>query len=86
MGSGADGQERILDDFFGVKEVILGRHGAMTHGQEELPRDHEERRVLYHGLGGGRVRGKFPVRFSHAREDSQDTGDLAIVKLRCFSL
>ena len=82
MGSGADGQERILDDFFGAKEVILGRHGATTRGQEELPRDHEERQILYHRLGGGKVRGKFPVRFSHAREDPQDTGGLAIVKLR----
>ena len=28
--------------------------------------------------------GKFPVRLSYAEEDSQDSGGLAIVKLRLF--
>ena len=60
------------------------KHGDRTHGQEELPRDHEERLVIYYGVGGGKVQGKFPVRFSYATEDSQDSGGLAIVKLRWF--
>ena len=37
-------------------------------------------------LGRGKVQGKFPVRFSYAKEDSQDIGGLASVKLRLFSL
>ena len=37
-------------------------------------------------LGGGKVQGKFPVRFSYAKEDSQDTGGLAIVKFGLFAL
>ena len=40
------------------------------------------RLVIYHGVGGGKVNGKFPKRFSYAKEDPQDTGSLAIVKLR----
>ena len=36
MGSRADGQERILEDIFGAKMVILLNHGDRTHGQEEL--------------------------------------------------
>ena len=51
---------------------------------EELPGDHEEILVIYCGVGGGKVRGKFPVRFSYAKLDSQDPGGLAIVKLRLF--
>ena len=61
-------------------------HGDRTRGQEELPRDHEERLVINYGAGGGQVQGKFPVRFSYATDDSQDTGGLSIVKLRLFSL
>ena len=67
------------------KKVILLKHGDRTHGQEELPQDHEERLVIYYGVGGGKVQGKFPVRFSYAK-DSQDSGGLAIVKLGLFSL
>ena len=33
---------------------------------------------------GGKVQGKFPKGFSYDKEDSQDTGGLAIVKLRLF--
>ena len=43
---------------------------------------HEEMPVKYYGVGGGKVQGKFPVRFSYAKEGSQDIGGLAIVKLR----
>ena len=46
--------------------------------------DHEERLVLYYRVGGGKVQGKFPVIFSYAKEDLQDSGGLAIVKLRLF--
>ena len=42
-----------------------------ARGQEELPRDHEERLVIYYGVGGGKVQGKFPVRLPYAKEDSQ---------------
>ena len=37
-------------------------------------------------LGGSKVQGKFPVRFSYAKEDSQGTGGLALVKLGMFAL
>ena len=40
--------------------------------------------VIYLGVGGGKVKGKFSMGFSYAKEDSQDTGVLAIVKLRLF--
>ena len=68
--------------------MILLEHRDRTHGQKELPWDHEERLVLYSGVGGSKVQGKFPVRFPYAEEDShsQDTGGLAVVKLRWFSL
>ena len=49
---------------------------------EELPRDHEERLVIYCGVGGGKVQGKFPVRFSYAKEDFSHSGSLAIVRLK----
>ena len=52
--------------------------------QEEVPWDQEERLVIYYGVRGSKVPGKFPVRFSYAKEDSQDTGGLAIVKLKLF--
>ena len=58
---------------------ILLKQGDRTHGQEELPPDQEER-------WEGKVQGKFPVRFSYAKEDSQDTGGLAIVKFGLFAL
>ena len=35
-------------------------------------------------LGKVKPKGKFPMRFSYAKEDSQDTGGLAIVKLKLF--
>ena len=55
-----------------------------AHRQKELPQDLEERLDIYYGVGGAKVQGKFSVRFSYAKEDSQDTGSLAIVKLRLF--
>ena len=36
VGSRADDQERILEDVFGAKMVILLKHGDRSHGQEEL--------------------------------------------------
>ena len=57
---------------------------GQDRGQEELPGHHEERLVIYYGVGGGKVQGKFLVIFSYAKEDSQGTGGLAVVKLRWF--
>ena len=51
---------------------------------ESTVMDPVERQVIYLGVGGGKVKGKFSMRFSYAKEDSQDTGGLAIVKLRLF--
>ena len=34
------------------KKVILLKDHDRTHRQEELPQDHEERLVLYYGVGG----------------------------------
>ena len=45
VGSGADSQERILEDVFGAKRL-----------------------VLYYGVGGSKVQGKFPERFSYAKD------------------
>ena len=64
--------------------MTLLRHGDRTHGDKELPWNPVERLVIYLGVGGGKVQGKFLVRFSYAKEDSQDSGGLAIVKLRLF--
>ena len=50
--------------------MILLKLRDRTRGQEELPRDLEERLVIYNGVGGGKVQGKFLVRFSYAKEDS----------------
>ena len=60
------------------------KHRDRTRGQEELPWDHEERLAIYYGVGGGKVQGKFLVRFSYAKEDSPDFGGLAVVKLGLF--
>ena len=54
-----------------------------TLGQGELPGDLQERLVIYYGVGG-KVQGKFLVRFSYAKEDPQDPGGLAIVMVRLF--
>ena len=67
-----------------VQKLILLKHRDRTLGQKELLWDHKERLVIYYGIGGGQVQGKFPVRFPYAKEDSQDTGGLAIVKVRLF--
>ena len=64
--------------------MILLKHGDRIRGQEELPRDREERLVIYYEVAGGKVQWKFPVRFSYAKEDSQIAGGLAIVKPRMF--
>ena len=64
--------------------MILLKQRDRTCEQQELTQDYEERLVLYFGVGGGKVQGKFPVRFSYAKEDLQDSGGLAIVKLRLF--
>ena len=64
--------------------MILLKHEDRTHGQKELPRDSEERLIIYLGVGGGKGKGKFPKRFSYAKKESQDTGGLAIVRLRIF--
>ena len=53
VGFGADEQERILEDIFGAqKKVILLKHGDRTHGHWGC----EERLVIYHGLGRGKVK------------------------------
>ena len=53
-----------------------------SRGQEELPQNCEVRLTVYLGLGGGKIKGKFPKGFSHALEDSQDPGSLAIVQAK----
>ena len=63
--------------------MILLKPGDRTRGQEELSGDHEERLVIYRGVGGGKVRGKFPGTFSPAK-GSQGTGGLALVKTGWF--
>ena len=57
---------------------------GQDRGQEELPWDDEETLVIYLEVEGGKVKGKFPVRFSYAKEDFQDIGGLAIIKLKLF--
>ena len=37
--------------------MILLMQGDRTRGQEELPTDHEERLVLYYGVGESKVQG-----------------------------
>ena len=68
MGLGADGQERILEDVFVAKKVTLLKHRDRTHGQEELHWDCVEWLVIYHGLGIGKVKEKFPKRLSYAKD------------------
>ena len=53
VGSGADGQERILEDFFGAKKVILLKHGDRTHGQEELHSGPDGYLIIYPLVGRG---------------------------------
>ena len=53
-------------------------------GRKSCP-DPVEILVIYLGAGGGKAKGKYPKRFSYVKEDSQDTRDLAIVKLSTSS-
>ena len=55
--SGADGQERILEDVFGAKKMILLKHGNRTPGQKELSWGCEEWLVLYYGVGEVKSKG-----------------------------
>ena len=64
--------------------MILSKHRDRTHGQKELHWGCEEWLVTYYVAGEVKAKGKFPKRFSFAKEDSQDTGGPAIVKLRLF--
>ena len=65
------------------KKMILLNHGDRTRGQKELHWGCEVWLIIYHGLEGGKVKGKFPKRFSNAK-DSQTIGGLTIVRLRLF--
>ena len=64
------------------KKLFLLKYWNRTSGQEELPL--EERLNIDLGVWRGKVEGKFPRGFSYAKEDSQNTAGLAIVKLRLF--
>ena len=82
-----DSEPMIKKEFLKTSLVQKGdfiKARGRTHGQKELPQDPEERLVIYYGVGEGKVQEKFPKGFSYAKEDSQDSGDLAIVKLRWF--
>ena len=55
-----------------------------TLGQKELHWSCEESLVIYHGVGGHKVKRKFLKGFSYAQEHWHITGGLAVVKLRWF--
>ena len=64
------------------KMVVVLKHRGRTRGQKDLlPWDCEEWLIIYLGVGLGKEVSK---EFSYAKEDLQDTGGLAIVKLRWF--
>ena len=74
-----------------LKTSLVQKHAFIkARGQDpwagRAAPDPVERLLIYLGVGGGKVQGKFLVRFSYAKEDSQDSGGLAIVKLRWFSI
>ena len=52
-GFGGDSQERILEDVFGAKNVILLKHGDSTRGQKELHWGCEEWLSIYLQVGMG---------------------------------
>ena len=66
--------------------MILLKHGTGPVGRKSCPGTMRRDWFYTMGLEGGKVQGKFPVRFLYAKEDSQDIGGLAIVQLRLFSL
>ena len=61
VGFGANGQERIPEDVFGAKKVILLKHRDRTHGQKELRCEECCGRVTPYILwgGGSKVKRKF---------------------------
>ena len=81
-GLGANSQERILEMSLVQKGNFIKARGQDPWAERAVPGTMRD--WLYHGDRGGRVQGKFPKRFSYAREDSQDIGGPAIVKLRLF--
>ena len=52
-GFGADGQERILEDIFGAKQVILLKHRDRTCGQKKLHWDCDSELIVYPQVGRG---------------------------------
>ena len=56
---------------FWCKMVVLFKNRDGTHGpKEKLPRDCEEQRIIYSGVGGGRDKGSFKRTFTCEKEDS----------------
>lgn len=49
----ADSEEKILEEVFGAKVVILLKHLDRIRGQDELRWGCEEWPVIYCGIGGG---------------------------------
>ena len=71
----------------GAKKVILLKHRDRTHGLKELPWSCKDSVIISYGVGGEiKAKGRPPKVLSYAKEDSQDTGGLAITRLRWFSL
>ena len=86
VGSGADGQERILEDSLVQKGDFIEAGGQNRMGRKSCPRTTGRDWLYTMELREVKVQGKFPVRFSYAKEDSQDSRSLAVVKGRLFSL
>ena len=61
--SGADGQERNLKTSLVQKGDFVKAWGQDPWAGRAAP-DPVERLLIYLGVGGGKVQGKFPVRFS----------------------
>jgi len=81
LGFRVNGQERC----FWCKKVVLLKHRVRTPGQKELHWGCEEQLIIYYGVGGGKEKRRFSKDLSYAKEDLQDSGGLAIVKLGLFS-
>ena len=82
--SAADGQERIFEDVLVQKADFIKAQGQDPWAERAALGPRGETGYIL-GDGGGKVQVKFPMRLPYAKEDSQDTGGLASVKLR-FSL
>ena len=69
-GSGANDQERILEDVFGIKGDVIKAQGQDRGQKERAVLGCEEWLFLYYGVGEVKSKRRPPQGLGYAKEDS----------------